>query len=183
MSFSIEDLENLRKIIDPEEEDTGYYGQSSGSTLTPGDLVGGRKEMAPPHSRIEAKVNRKDPNQIWKEEEVNNLAAKLSDDRPEPEYEILYMQRVGTEDVYLGLSDLDPSSRSCQDLLIKIVLPGTKQGDITLDVEATVLKLQAPNYALILPLPHTVQEKNGNAKWDNFKNTLTVSLPIIKDIF
>ena len=93
----------------------------------------------------------------------------------------MYKQKVSPEDVYLGLSDLDPSSRCCQDLLIKIFLPETKQKDITLDVEPTILRLQAPNFALILPLPHTVQDKNGNAKWDPIKNTLDISLPIIKD--
>lgn len=183
MSFSIEDLENLKKIIDPDEEDTSYYSTSSGSTLTPGDFVGGRKEMAPAHAKIEAKVNRKKANDIWKAEEINNPAAKKSDDRPEPEFEILYKQRVSPQDVYLGLSDLDPSSRSCQDLLIKISLPGTKQNEISLDVEANLLKLQAPHFALILPLPHTVEEKNGNAKWDNFKGTLEITLPIVKELF
>ena len=137
--------------------------------MTPGDLAGGRKEMAPPNSKIEAKINRKDPNEIWKEEDVNNTAAKISDDRPEPQYEMMYKQRVGTEDVFLGLGGLDPSSRCCQDLLVKVHLPSTKQAEISLDVDPTVLKLQAPNFALVLPLPHTVQNKDGNAKWDNFK--------------
>jgi dynein assembly factor 6, axonemal len=182
MSFSIDDLESLKNIIAPDtEEEENYYSYAGGSTLTPGDIGGGRKETAPAHSKIEAKVNRKDPNQIWKEEDLHNLNAKISDDRPEPEYEILYKQRVAAEDVYLGLSDLDPSSRSCQDLLIKIKMPGTKATEITLDTEPTMLKLQAPNFALILPLPHTVKDKDGNAKWDAEKSMLTVSLPIVKE--
>lgn len=180
MSFSIEDLENLRNIIAPEEEDDHFTGPMT-STLTPGDMTGGRKEVAPAHSKITTKVNRKNPNEIWKDEDLSQMAQKLSDDRPEPEYEILYKQRVGTEDVFLGMGGLDPSSRCCQDLLIKIALPETKQAEISLDVKSNVLKLQAPKFALTLPLPHQVDDKTGNAKWDPAHNTLSVSLPIIKE--
>ena len=181
MAFSIEDLENLKNILAPDEEEDDYITRPGGSTLTPADATGGRKDMAPPHSKITAKVNRKEPGKIWKEDEINNLAQKLSDDRPEPEYEILYKQRVGTEDVFLGIGGLDPSSRCCQDLLVRIALPGTKQNEISLDVTNGVLILQAPNFALSLPMPHPVEDKSGNAKWDPIKSTLLVSVPIIKE--
>ena len=39
---------------------------------------------------------------------------------------MLYGQAVGTEDVYLGLSDRDPSSNHCGSLLVKVTLPNTK---------------------------------------------------------
>lgn len=181
MAFSFEDLENLKRIIAPDEEEDDFITRPGGSTLTPADVTGGRKEMAPAHSKITAKVNRKEPGKIWKDEEVNNLAQKLSDDRPEPEYEILYKQNVGTEDVFLGIGGLDPSSRCCQDLLVKIALPETRQNEISVDVANGVLKLQAPKFALTLPLPHPVADKSGNAKWDPLKSTLLVSLPIIKE--
>jgi hypothetical protein len=180
MAFSFEDLENLKKIISPDDDDDHYSGPI-GSTLTPASMTGGRKESAPAHSKITAKVNRKNPNEIWKEEETNNLAQKLSDDRPEPNYEILYKQKVGTEDVFLGIGGLDPSSRCCQDLLIKISLPETRQPDISLDVQSNVLKLQAPKFILTLPLPHQVDDKKGNAKWDGDKKVLSVTLPIVQE--
>ena len=37
----------------------------------------------------------------------------------------MYRQKVGTEDVYLGLSGVDPSSNYCQEMLYKIELPET----------------------------------------------------------
>lgn len=183
MSFSIDDLENLKKIIAPDEEEENYYSTPGGSTITPADVTGGRKEMAPAHAKVTTKVNRNKPQEIWKQEETNNLAAKISDDRPEPEYQIMYKQKVGTEDVFLGLGGLDPSSRCCQDLLIRISLPGTKQNEITLDVDPSVLRLQAPKFALNLPLPHTVKDKDGSAKWDTSSSSLTITLPIIRDFF
>lgn len=184
MDFSVSNIEALKNLLSPEDEDGDPYANyQQGSAITPGDLAGNRKEMAPPNSRIEAKVNRNPKKDIWAEDEINNLQAEKSDDRPEPEYEILYQQRVGTEDVYLGLSDLDPSSRMCQDLILKITLPNTKFKDIGLDVDPHTVRIQAPNYKLNLPLPHTVLDKQGNAKWDAAKNLLTVNLPIDKNDF
>ena len=34
----------------------------------------------------------------------------------------MFRQKVGSEDVYLGMSDLDPSSSKCQELLMKVTL-------------------------------------------------------------
>lgn len=39
---------------------------------------------------------------------------------------VLYKQHVGTEDVFLGLSDKDPSSIHCDSILVKVWLPGAK---------------------------------------------------------
>jgi len=32
----------------------------------------------------------------------------------------MFRQRVGAQDVYLGMSDVDPSSHKCQELLMKV---------------------------------------------------------------
>jgi hypothetical protein len=58
---------------------------------------------------------------IWDAEDVpvNGFGAE-SDPRKRPEYEILYKQAVSTEDMYIGLSGRDPSSGSCEDLLVRI---------------------------------------------------------------
>jgi hypothetical protein len=83
--------------------------------------------------------------------------------------------------VFLGLGDLDPSSTKCQELLIKISLPSTRMADISLDVEPRLLTLQAPKFALNLPLPHTVHSKDGNARFDSKISKLLVTLPIDKE--
>jgi len=173
-NFSVSDLEALQNILSPEEEEA-YSQFSSGPVLSDPN-----KPMAPPHSKVTAKINR--PNQsIWQGDEVNSRKAAQSDDRPQPEYEILYKQRVGAEDVFLGINDSDTSSRSCQDLSIKIELPGTQHKDISLDVEKTNLSLQAPKFRLDLPLPHSVHEKQGKAQWIAKDEILYVTLPIDKD--
>jgi predicted DNA-binding WGR domain protein len=107
----------------------------------------GTKEIAPPNTKVEVKTfNRAaeggataesieeektkksyaDPkNIIYKSNEVDKEAESLPDDRPEPECELMYKQHVGTEDVYLGLSDKDPSSNHCDSILVKVHLPDT----------------------------------------------------------
>ena len=60
-------------------------------------------------------------------------AEEMPDDRPAPEYEILHKQHVGTEDVFLGLSDKDMSNHDS--ILIKVWLPNTKFSQVSLDVK------------------------------------------------
>jgi hypothetical protein len=48
-------------------------------------------------------------------------------------------------------------------------------------VQSNVLKLQAPKFILTLPLPHQVDDKKGNAKWDGDKKVLSVTLPIVQE--
>ena len=71
-----------------------------------------------------------DGNDIWTEEEIDIAAEERPDDRPQPEYDVLYKQHVGTEDVFLGLSDKDPSSTHCDALLVKVKLPGAKFANV-----------------------------------------------------
>lgn len=192
MDLAFKDIEALNQLLNPEDDKAPdpYAGIPSGSVLNPADAGGGRKELAPPLAKVEAKVNRggsdsttapKPKQVIWEEEDLARRAADMSDDRPAPEYDIQLRQKVGPEDIFLGLSDMDPSSRHCQELLIRIKLPRTKYKDIGLDVEKKVLKLQAPNYRLTLPLPYPVLDQQGSAKWITPQETLEVALPIDKE--
>ena len=62
------------------------------------------------------------------------MEEEMPDDRPEPEYEIMHKQHVGTEDVFLGLSDKDPSSNHCDCILVKVHLPNTLFKNVQLDI-------------------------------------------------
>ena len=48
------------------------------------------------------------------------------DPRERPEYEFLYKQAISTADNYLGMAYVhkDPGSLSCEDLVVRIELPG-----------------------------------------------------------
>jgi hypothetical protein len=106
---------------------------------------------------------------IWDEDEVLSrleAAQEADDGRARPPYEILLGQHVGTEDVYLGMSDKSPSSlyvfpsvlvgcdarsipcpirgRHCETIVVRVSLAGEAIKDIDLDVTATKLCVQSP---------------------------------------
>ena len=116
-----------------------------------------KKELAKPGVKMEVTLNnrnaltggaiikkedveekaKKEKNQgkdIWTEQEIAIQAEERPDDRPEPEYDIVNQQTVGTEDVFLGLSDRDPSSAHCESIMIKVKLPNTKFAQVDLDI-------------------------------------------------
>ena len=133
--------------LDQNDDDVGHV---FGSAINP---INGKKkeEMAKPNAKIEVKTFNRDAKggapvdslkqyeeeqkkkkekeaktSIWTEEEVNIKAEEQPDDRPQPKFDIIMKQHVGTEDVFLGLSDLDPSSTQCDSILVKVWLPNTK---------------------------------------------------------
>ena len=186
------------------EEDEGHV---YGSALNPASLHGGQgvKEIAKPGVKVEVKTNnrnatggaiiseeqvqeeqklqKEDGKDIWTEEEVNIAGEERPDDRPAPEYEIMHKQHVGTEDVFLGLSDKDPSSAHCDSILVRVQLPGTKFANVQLDIKGKnnqQIVIQAPNWYLSTMLPYPVNKEKGSAKFDSDKSILSVTLPVIK---
>ncbi|XP_029463204.1 protein PIH1D3 [Rhinatrema bivittatum] len=120
---------------------------------------------------------------IWTVEEVpeGSELDDLWDPREQPEYEIVFKQRVGTEDIFLGMSRRDVSTACCEDMLIKIKLQDTKLADITLDIRDKFLDLRTPKNKLGLFLPHPVDSKNGKAHFLSEKQILEITLPMQRD--
>lgn len=75
---------------------------------------------------VEKKAANKD---IWDANEVEEgVEFDTSDDpRMQPEYDIVYKQRVTTEDIYLQMGNKTPSTASCEDMVVKINLPGVQK--------------------------------------------------------
>uniref|UniRef100_A0A665XDU0 PIH1 domain containing 3 n=1 Tax=Echeneis naucrates TaxID=173247 RepID=A0A665XDU0_ECHNA len=123
----------------------------------------------------ETQKNSKD---IWSEEEVaeGSQYDDLADPRPQPEYDIILKQRVGTEDLFLGLSGKDPSSMCCESMLVKIKLPDTKATEVVLDVKEKFLDLRTPKYKLGLHLPHPIHSQEGKAQFFSEREELEVTL-------
>nr|XP_033505867.1 protein PIH1D3 [Epinephelus lanceolatus] len=121
---------------------------------------------------------RKTSKDIWSEEEVaeGSQYDDLDDPRPQPEYEIILKQSVGTEDLFLGLNRKDPSSMCCEAMLVKIKLPDTKATDVALDVKEKFLDLRTLKYKLGLHLPHPVHSHGGKAQFFSEREELEVTL-------
>ncbi|NWI98701.1 PIHD3 protein, partial [Crypturellus undulatus] len=130
-----------------------------------------------------AQVKSENSKTIWNTEEVPEGSEfdDTWDPREQPEYEIFFKQRVGTEDMFLGMSRKDSSTACCEDLVIKIKLPETKFSDITLDLQDKVLDLRTPQKKLLLHLPHPVDSKNGKAHFLSEEEILEVTLRMIRE--
>ena len=165
-------------------DENQFYSNETKSTLNPGNINGKeKKEIAPPNTKIEAKYNHriltKPKNEIWTEKDFKEEKFE-EDDRPKPKFEILYKQNVGTEDIYLGLSDKDISSNSCDQLLMKVYLPNTNLKEIGLEFKEQSVHLTTPQYLLNHILQYKVFKDKTEAKWDKNKGLLLLTFFIKK---
>jgi dynein assembly factor 6, axonemal len=92
-----------------------------------------------------------DPNAIWAPDEVCDVLEIDADDgRTVPEYSFHYKQAVQTGDVYLALDPMgkDPTSTSCEDLVLTVELPdAVNTNDIDVDlVSNSITLLTAKQY-------------------------------------
>eukprot|EP00873_Tetraselmis_striata_P024139 jgi/Tetstr1/444403/TSEL_032292.t1 len=127
----------------------------------------------------------KDPKEIWDPDEVEETVGDdIDDGRSCPTYEFIYKQAVQTQDTYLGMGDKDPSSTQCEDLLLRIELPGVGSvQELDLEVKPTYIKLYSAKYKLAMYLPHKVDDQKSSAKWDAKKAELRVTLRIVREDF
>ena len=171
---------------------TGYSGSTAGqepaavkSGATPGDF-GPKVSAATAAAGVsfsKEKPRKKipiDEKDIWDADEIVDLA--VLEKRERPEHEILYKQQVGSNDIFLGLDyEKDPSSSSCEEMVIRIELPKESAAkDIKLDVNSDSIDLRSPNYRLILPLQRKVLTTRGSAKWESDNKKMIITLVIDK---
>ncbi|KAM7400126.1 hypothetical protein PAMA_004703 [Pampus argenteus] len=177
--FGVSSLQNLQALsallsTQQEEEEEDCKNVTACARMGPGQ-IGPRSKKDKEEPAASVKKNSKD---IWSEEEVSEGSQydDLTDLRPQPEYEIILKQSVGTEDLFLGLSRKDPSSMCCEAMLVKIKLPDTKASDVVLDVKEKFLDLRTPKYKLGLHLPHPIHSQEGTAQFLSEREELEVTL-------
>ena len=99
--------------------------------------------------------------------------------RLRPNFDILFKQKIGTEEVFLGVSGTTPLSSHCSSLLVKVELPGATLKDVELDVtDDGRFMVSTGAYLLNTFLPMKVISKQGTAKFDSKDSILSVTLPI-----
>ncbi|ETI33742.1 hypothetical protein L914_18847 [Phytophthora nicotianae] len=158
-----------------------YEEQNQTQQVTPHTLSGADK--LPEVTRPIGQIRQEDPKAIWSMDEVpsDDEDDDSFETRARPKFEILYKQSVMTEDVFLGLSDKDPSSAHCEAMVVRVECPNHRLEDIELDVKRQKLLLLSSKLKLVLHLPYPVCHLEGQAKWDHKSQSLSVSLPIIRD--
>ncbi|OBS79150.1 hypothetical protein A6R68_18474, partial [Neotoma lepida] len=116
---SVSALQALSSLLYPEEESDfdAEQGQLSSAigAMGPGNI-------GPPKAKEPEDIPKSSDNEsedIWNPEEVPEGAENddIWDVREIPDYEIVFQQTVGAEDVYLGLTRKDPSIACCQELV------------------------------------------------------------------
>ena len=114
--------------------------------MTPSDLAQvGRAAIA--KTDATSTVPKPPTTAIWDDGEVQTrdvITANADDGRRRPIYEILFGQHVGTEYVYLGMSDKTPSSLHADRMVVRVLLPGERMADIDLDVTEQKVTICSP---------------------------------------
>ncbi|KAL9971818.1 hypothetical protein ACROYT_G018027 [Oculina patagonica] len=185
MAFNPSRIEALSELLKPPGDDDSSsddekYSAKKSTAANPGSIGPPKKTEkrgGPPESQ-QVKSN-----DIWNEEEIpeGGHGEDENDPRPAPEYEMVFKQAVTSEDMYLQMGGRNPSSTSCEDLVIKIKLPDTQYSDVNLDVTDTFLDCRTPKYKLGVHLPYPVDSKNGKAQWDKSKELLTVTVRLVRE--
>ncbi|ORX77213.1 hypothetical protein BCR32DRAFT_295766 [Anaeromyces robustus] len=149
----------------------GLIGDKKKKTTTIEDIVS-------EHNKNKKKINKND---IWNDDDVDEEFIE-EDPRTEPEYDLIYRQKVTTEDIYLGMSGKTPGFQDCDEMVITVKLPGVKKiSDIELTVYENKIDVKTSTYRLNLPLPKPILENDGNAKWKKDKSELVLNLPLKKE--
>eukprot|EP00760_Papus_ankaliazontas_P004006 PhM_4_TR11675/c3_g1_i4/m.13383 len=127
--------------------------------------------------------NNNNNNKIWTDREVEKI--DRADQRVAPPYEILYRQKTGVEDAYLGMDfTRDPSTNCSDDVLVKITLSGVRSvRDVEVEVKNQTLTLRSQKYKLVVPISQVVIESRVRAQWDAAKSLLTVTMPVDRDAY
>ncbi|KAM5221488.1 dynein axonemal assembly factor 6 [Ctenodactylus gundi] len=126
----------------------------------------------------------KNNEKIWDPDEIAEGAENddVWDVREIPEYEIMFRQQVGTEDVYLGLIKKDASTACCPELIVKIPLPDTNTSEIYVDVQETFLDLRTPDKKLVVNFPQSVESSSAKALYDLDNETLEVTITLKREL-
>ncbi|KAL2768362.1 dynein axonemal assembly factor 6 [Daubentonia madagascariensis] len=181
---SISALQALSELINPDEEDDFDSGQSNCSScigaMGPGNIGPPKKEEL----KVIPQTSEENSGDIWNPEEVSEGAEHddMWDVREIPEYEIVFKQQVGTEDIFLGLTRKDSSTACCNDLVVKIKLPNTNPSEIKIDIQEMVLDLRTPNKKLLITLPQPVECSSAKAFYTLETETLEVTMTMKREL-
>ncbi|XP_072525190.1 dynein axonemal assembly factor 6 [Salminus brasiliensis] len=182
---SLQNLQALSALLstpadEESDEEDGKQNVKPMARMGPGHIGALSSASGKEKKAVNSAYLKKNTKDIWDVDEVTEGTHldDLADLRPQPEYEIILKQTVGTEDLFLGMSRKDPSSMCCESMLVRVKLPDTKASDLVLDVRETFLDLRTPKYKLGLHLPHPVHSGEGTARFITERAELEITLPM-----
>ncbi|RNA21862.1 PIH1D3 [Brachionus plicatilis] len=184
LTFDIKSLETLlRESNDESSDDEDQPIKNLSAKLGPGCIGPNKKETSYTQEKNNLYAKKQSKN-IWDEDEVEAGAEYDTSDDPriQPEYDILFKQKLSSEELFLQMGNKTAATSSCEDMVIKIKLPGVeKVSEIDINTFEKFLDCRTLNYRLGLHLPHPVNPKTSSAKWDQKNSTLIVTMTMNRE--
>ncbi|PZC82410.1 hypothetical protein B5X24_HaOG210451 [Helicoverpa armigera] len=179
MEFSPVHMEKLVELLRPPEPEVLQGDDLPASVF---DITSTRGKIPPPEEKT------KTPKTIEEYEEqeakeIDNLgrAGTGLGDLKTPEYTMNYRQSVSAEDVFLQLGPKTPGSASCENLIVRVKMPGDKMENVDLVVDTTSVTVTSSQYSLKLPLPHEIDPDRSKASWEVDQETLVLTLRLNRE--
>ncbi|KAJ0181886.1 hypothetical protein K1T71_002608 [Dendrolimus kikuchii] len=172
-------IEKLAELLKPPEPDvlqgedlpvTDYQITSNRGKLPPVEIV----------KKTPRNIEEFEEQQTREAEELGKIGAGI-DNRKTPEYTMNYQQSVTAEDVFLQIGPKTPSSASCENLIVRIKMPGDKKENVELAVDTTSVAVNSSQYTLMLPLPHAINPDLSKATWDSEEQSLVLILKLDRE--
>ncbi|XP_038208327.1 dynein assembly factor 6, axonemal [Zerene cesonia] len=179
VEFTSSQLEKLAELFRPPEPDvlqgedlspTAYQITSSRDKI---NKQNDTKEMPKTIEEFEAQ-------EAEEAEQLGSVGAGIGE-RKVPAYTMNYQQSVTAEDVFLQIGPKTTSSASCENLIVRIKMPGDKKENIDLSVDTTCVTVSSSQFHLRLPLPHGINPDISKANWDASEDTLVLTLKLDRE--
>ncbi|XP_075991627.1 dynein axonemal assembly factor 6 [Anticarsia gemmatalis] len=177
MDFTVGTMEKLVELLRPPEEEV-LQGDNLPSK---GFSISSTRSDAPPVEKDKPRTIEEYEEQEAKElENLGRVGTGLGE-RKTPEYTMNYQQSVSAEDVYLQIGPKTPGSASCENLIVRIKMPGDKKENVDLTVTTSNVTISSSQYFLKLSLPHDIDPDRSNANWDTDKEELLLTLKLDRE--
>ncbi|XP_059060582.1 dynein axonemal assembly factor 6 [Achroia grisella] len=180
VEFTPIQMEKLVELLRPPEPEV-----LQGDDLTPSgyEITSSRDQVPPPENSVKdvpKTIEEFEEQEAREANELEQVGGGLGD-RKVPEYTMNYQQSVTAEDVFLQIGPKTPSSASCENLIVKIKMPGDKKENVDLSVDTSSISINSSRYTLRLPLPHSINPDASKANWNTTEETLILSLKLERE--
>ncbi|XP_049866506.1 dynein axonemal assembly factor 6 [Pectinophora gossypiella] len=179
VEFTASAMKNLVELLRPPEPEV-LQGEDLASS--PYEITSTRDKIPPESTEKKAPrtIEEYEEQEAKESEEAGKVGAGI-DDRKVPEYSMNYQQAVSAEDVFLQIGPKTPGSASCENLIVRIKMPGDKKENVDLAVDTNSVTVNSSQYSLKLPLPHGINPDLSKANWDSADETLVLTLKLDRE--
>eukprot|EP00756_Hemistasia_phaeocysticola_P013644 Hpha_TRINITY_DN15292_c8_g7::TRINITY_DN15292_c8_g7_i1::g.68348::m.68348/K19751/DNAAF2, KTU, PF13; dynein assembly factor 2, axonemal len=102
----------------------------------------------------------------------------------QPQYTLIHQGEVSLQDTWEGPVDCMPTRKIPVKLVLRVELPEVKKAselDLNIDSKSVSLTCAMHDIALVVPLPHKIDEDKATAKFDKARKQLSLTLPVIPE--